>query len=51
MLNVDQIAPCFQKDLVQKLGAFINHKMPSLSQKYQAKKDKTVSHEGVEDWY
>lgn len=51
MLNVDQIACGFQKDLVQKLGAFINHEMPSVGQKYQAKEDKTVGLEGVEDWY
>lgn len=48
MLNVDQIAPGFQKDLVQKLGAFISHEMPS-SKVYiykklvkSVKEDKTV---------
>lgn len=54
MLNVDQIAPGFQKDLVQKLGAFISHEMPS-SKVYiykklvkSVKEDKTVGLEGVE---
>lgn len=51
MVNVYQIAPGFQKDLVQKLGAFLSHKMHSLGQKYQAKEDKTVGLEGVEDSY
>lgn len=51
MLNVDQKAPGFQKDLVQKLGAFVSHEMPSVGQKYPAKEDKTVGLEGIEDWY
>lgn len=51
MLNVDQKEPGFQKDLVQKLGAFVSHKMPSVAQKYPAKEDKTVGLEGIEDWY
>lgn len=51
MLNVDQKAPGFQEDLVQKLGAFVSHEMPSVGQKYPAKEDKTVGLEGIEDWY
>lgn len=51
LLNVDQIAPGSQKDLVQKLGGFIRQELPFPGQKYQAKEDEAVGLVGIEEWY
>lgn len=47
---MDQTAPGFQKDLVQKLDAFISCELPSPGQKYQAKEDETVGLVGIQEW-